>query len=123
MGKTALALSRKEWQAYRPGSRAVEKLDPERRDRAWGVAQMAADVLRERFGASRVVVFGSLAHDEWFTRWSDIDLAAWGIPPDAFFRAVAAVTGLSAEFKVDLVDPHDCRPEVRRVIEREGVAV
>ena len=123
MGKTALVLSRKEWQAYRPGSKVVEKLDPERWDRAWGVARTAADLLRERFGATHVVVFGSLAREEWFTRWSDIDLAAWGIPPDAFFRAVAAVTGLSAEFKVDLVDPHDCRPEMRRVIEREGVAV
>jgi predicted nucleotidyltransferase len=123
MGKTALELSKKQWQAYRPGSRAVEKPNPERRDRAWEVARTAANLLRERFGATRVVVFGSLAHDEWFTRWSDIDLAAWGISPDAFFRAVAEVTGLSAEFKVDLVDPHDCRPAMRQSIDREGVAV
>ena len=123
MGKTALELSEKEWRAYRPSSRMVEETDLDRLDRARAVARTAADLLHERFGASRVVVFGSLAHDEWFTRWSDIDLAAWGIPPGAFFRAVAAVTGLSAEFKVDLVDPHDCRPALRRVIEREGVAM
>lgn len=123
MGKTALELSKKEWQAYRPGSRIVEEPNQDRLDRAWDVARTAADLLRERFGATRIVAFGSLAHDEWFTRWSDIDLAAWGIAPDAFFRAVAAVTGLSAEFKVDLVDPHDCRPELRRAIEREGVVV
>jgi predicted nucleotidyltransferase len=123
MGKTALELSEKEWQAYRPGSRIIKEPTLDRLDRAWGVARAAAEVLRSRFGATRVVVFGSLTHDESFTRWSDIDLAAWGIPPDAFFRAVAAVTGLSAEFKVDLVDPYDCRPALRQAIEREGVAV
>jgi len=123
MGKTALELSEKEWEAYRPASSIVEEPDPDRLNQAWSLARTAADVLRERFGATRVVVFGSLAHDEWFTRWSDIDLAAWGISPEAFFRAVAAVTGLSTEFKLDLVDPQDCRPALRRAIEREGVAV
>jgi predicted nucleotidyltransferase len=123
MGKTALELSKEEWKAYRPSSRVLEEPSPERRSRAWETARTAADLLRRRFGATHVVVFGSLAHDEWFTRCSDIDLAASGIPPDAFFRAVAAVTGLSAEFKVDLVDPQDCRPALRQVIEREGVAV
>jgi uncharacterized protein len=123
MGKTALELSEKEWHAYRPGSRLIEEPNYDRLHRAWDQARTAARLLRERFGATRVVVFGSLAHDEWFNRWSDIDLAAWGIPPDAFFRAVAAVTGLSAEFKVDLVDPDDCQPALRRAIEQEGVTV
>jgi predicted nucleotidyltransferase len=123
MGKTALELSEKEWQTYRPGSKIIEEPNLDRLNRAWDVARTAADLLRERFGANQVVVFGSLAHDEGFTRWSDIDLAVWGISPDAFFRAVAAVTGLSTEFKVDLVDPQDCRPALRRAIEREGVAV
>jgi predicted nucleotidyltransferase len=123
MGNTALELSKKEWQAYRPDSRIVNEANRDRLDRAWELARTAADMLRERFGANGVVVFGSLAHDEWFTRWSDIDLAAWGIPPDVFFRAVAAVTGLSAEFRIDLVDPRDCRPALRQVIEREGVPV
>jgi predicted nucleotidyltransferase len=70
-----------------------------------------------------VVAFGSLAHRDGFTLWSDIDLAAWGIPPDAFYRAVAAVTGISSEFKIDLVAPEDCPPSLRRVIEREGVSL
>ena len=80
-------------------------------------------MLRERFGATRVVAFGSLTRCEWFTPWSDIDLAVWDIPPDAFYRAVAAVTGLDPEFKADLVAPEDCQPSLRRVIDREGVAL
>jgi predicted nucleotidyltransferase len=87
------------------------------------VARAAAKVLREQFGATRVVAFGSLAHRDGFTLWSDIDLAAWGITPGAFYRAVAVVTGISPEFKVDLVAPEDCQPTLRHVIEREGVAL
>jgi predicted nucleotidyltransferase len=93
------------------------------RRRAWSVARTAAEVLRRRFGATRVVAFDSLARRDWFTPWSDIDLAAWGIPPDAFHRAVAAVTGISSEFQVDLVAPEDCRPALRQVVEQEGVSL
>lgn len=80
-----------------------------------------ARLLRERFGATRVVVFGSLTRRAWFGAWSDIDLAAWDIPADRFYRAVAAVTGVSPDFAVDLVDPESYRPAVRRSIEQEGI--
>jgi len=85
------------------------------------VARIAARLLCEGFGATRVVAFGSLVHRAWFTPWSDIDLAAWGVPADQFYRAVAAVTGVSPDFEVDLVDPEGCRPAVRQFIEREGI--
>jgi len=62
-----------------------------------------------------------LVHQGWFGPWSDIDLAAWGIPGNQFYRAVAAVSGISSDFKVDLVDPEDCRPAVRQMIEPEGI--
>ena len=123
MGKTALALTQEEWQAYRPAARIDHDQASDRWERAWRVAHTAAEVLRQQYGATRVVVFGSAARREWFTPWSDIDLAAWGIAPDAFFRAVAAVTGISPEFKVDLVAPEDCQPALRHSIEREGVAL
>lgn len=67
-----------------------------------------------------VVVFGSLVRRDWFTPWSDIDLAVWGIPANQFYQAVAAVTGLSPDFEVDLVDAEDCSTSLRRTIEREG---
>ena len=67
-----------------------------RRRQAWRVARQAAELLRNQYDADKVVVFGSLVRDDWFTPWSDIDLAAWGIPPDRFYGAVAAVMGLSA---------------------------
>ena len=127
MAKTALELTPQEWQAYRPDqmSRHLSSpADPEtrlRRRRAWRVARHAAKVLREQFGAQRVVIFGSLAQRGWFTQWSDIDLAAWGVPDERFYQAVATITALSAAFKVDLVDPTTCRPRLRQAIEREGI--
>lgn len=50
-------------------------------------------------------------------------MAAWGIPDDRFYAAVAAVIELSPEFKVDLVDPSECRESIRRAIQDEGVDV
>lgn len=121
MARTALDLTDEELQAYRPGREPDEQEVTERWERAWEVARIAARLLREGFGATRVVAFGSLARRVWFNPWSDIDLAAWGIPADQFYRAVAAVTGVSPDFEVDLVDPEGCRPAVRRFIEREGI--
>ncbi|MCX7707276.1 MAG: nucleotidyltransferase domain-containing protein [Anaerolineae bacterium] len=127
MTRTALDLSTQEWQAYRPGSLAGSQPIPQtptadrRRRQAWRVARRAAQLLRERYGASKVVLFGSLTHDAWFTSRSDIDLAAWGIPPECFYSAVATVTGLSATFKIDLVDGDACRSSLRTTIEREGI--
>ena len=92
-----------------------------RRERAWQVARRAAALLRDRFGATRVVAFGSLARGEGFTRWSDVDIAAWGISPSDTFRAVAAVLDVDSEIQVNLVDVAICRPALLASIERDGI--
>lgn len=101
------------------GSEAIELR--QRRERAWQTAERAAQILKESLAAERVVVFGSLVDPHRFTKWSDIDIAAWGIPPDRYFHAVAAVCDMSPEFKIDLVDPEICRSSLRQAIEKEGV--
>ena len=95
MARTALDLTSDELRSYRPDSRLSEWQTEERWERAWEQARIAARLLREKFGVTRVVAFGSLAHRDWFSPWSDIDLAAWEIPVDQFYRAVAVVTGIS----------------------------
>lgn len=121
MARTALDLTAEELRSYRPGTEPDAQQVAKRWEQAWEVARKAAHLLRERFGARRVVVFGSLAHRAWFTPWSDIDLAAWGISADQFYRAVAAVTGISPDFEVNLLDPEGCRPTVRQTIRSEGI--
>jgi predicted nucleotidyltransferase len=121
VAKTALDLTPEEYRAYHPGKEWDQEVVAARWDRAWEVARDAARLLREKFGAKRVVVFGSLAHRTLFSPWSDVDLAAWEIPVDRFYRAIAAVIGMGEDIEVDLVDPKDCRPKLREIIEREGI--
>lgn len=127
MVKTALELTPEEWQIYQPLAVLQErqKKTAEQTEKRWRqacrVAGEAAMLLRKEFGASRVVLFGSAAHRSWFTGQSDIDLAVWGIAPERFFAAVAAMTGFSADFQIDLVDPESCSPTLRSIIERDGI--
>jgi len=90
-------------------------------EQAWRAARQAAQVLRDRFGATRVVVFGSLAQPKGFTRWSDVDLAAWGLAPRDTFRAMNAVADVQREIEMNLVDVGTCPAELLAEIERQGV--
>jgi predicted nucleotidyltransferase len=100
----------------------ASKMKP-RMSKAWELAQMAAKVLREQYHARRVVVFGSLLSESRFTSWSDVDIAAWGIPADQTFRAIGTVMDLDSSFEINLVDVNTCTPSLLRVIEQEGVDV
>jgi len=123
---TALELKREEWRAYNPsaGLKRYKKTDiSTRKTEALELARKAANLLRKEFGATKVVIFGSLAHGEWFSPRSDIDLAAWGIIPESFYSAVALVTGLSSSFRVDLVDIGECKPGLRKAIEEGGIEI
>lgn len=91
-----------------------------RRQRAWDVARRVAALLRRRFGVSHMAVFGSLLHEDRFTRWSDLDLAVWGLRPEETFRAMGVAMEADAEIQVNLVDVGTCRPSLLAVIEREG---
>jgi uncharacterized protein len=123
MSRTALAMTTQELQGYQLHSSKCAPADKDLRDQAWRLARRAASALRERFGAHRVVVFGSLVPRACFSTISDIDLAAWGIPADQYYRAVAAVNELSTDFRVDLIDPSDCSPSLRVAIEEDGVEI
>jgi uncharacterized protein len=65
--------------------------------------------------------FGSLLHEVRFTPWSDIDIAAWGIPADQTFRAIGAVLDLDSSFAINLVDVNTCSPTLLKAIEKEAV--
>ncbi|MFO7633090.1 MAG: nucleotidyltransferase domain-containing protein [Caldilinea sp.] len=88
--------------------------------RAREVANAAASVLRAQYGATRVVVFGSLALPARFHVRSDVDLAVWGIDERAYLRAVADVTALDADVLIDLVRAEEATPSLHATIERDG---
>jgi predicted nucleotidyltransferase len=92
-----------------------------RRELGWKLAKKAAQLLRSQFQAKRVAVFGSLLHEARFTPWSDIDIAAWGIPSDQTFRAIGAVLDLDSSLEINLVDVNTCSPNLLKAIEKEAV--
>ena len=112
MARTALDLSVEELMAYDPRPRRSIH-DPKRWAEAWELAKRAAHLLSESFGATRVVAFGSLAHRDCFHERSDVDLAAWGIPPERFYRAAAAITEIDPSIHLDLIDADHCPDRFR----------
>ena len=55
----------------------------ERQKEGLDVAKKCANFLKEKYGATKVVLFGSLLNHEKMTPHSDIDLAVWGLPERA----------------------------------------
>ena len=88
---------------------------------AWEVARKAAQILKERYDADRVRVFGSLVHEGRFHAGSDIDLAVEGLKPVEYWKALTSVMFLDDQLSIEMVDQVTCRPEIWSVVEREGI--
>ena len=124
--RTAKDLSPAELAAYRERLDAhfrTRQVDEALLQRAWQTAYRVAAMLYEDFGATRVAVFGSLAGREWFSPRSDIDIAVWGLPTRAYFRAVSETIGFSSEFKIDLVDFESCKGRFRAQIRHQIIGI
>jgi predicted nucleotidyltransferase len=98
----------------------AERTLQERFARAWRVAGRAAELLKTEFAAQRVVVFGSLLQLELFHIRSDVDLAAWGIDEQRYYRAVAQLLSLDTQISIDLVRIKESRPSLQATILRDG---
>lgn len=123
--KTALDLTPEELEDYRTAARRrhaqKKQALAQREQRAWELARRAAALLRAQFGVTRVKVFGSLAHEGYFTPWSDVDIAAWDIRMEDTLRAIGAVMDISSDIQVNLVDVNICSTLLLESIEREGI--
>ena len=126
MALTALNLPPEELKKYHPREeflrrRAETRLEvAKRRRRALAAAQRAAQLLKAEFDANEVILFGSLTRRGSFTLFSDIDLAARGIPSTRYLAAMDAVLRLSAEFKIDLAELETCPPALLKNIAKDG---
>ena len=99
------------------------KVDAALLQRAWQTAHKIAAMLYEDFSATQVAVFGSLAQQKSFAKWSDIDIAVWGIPSEMYFRASSRVSDISGLFKVDLVEYEKCKGIFRERIQKQLVPI
>jgi len=112
---------------YRATVRARSERDARaldaRRERALNLARTAASLLTREYGATRVVLFGSLAHGRWFSDASDIDLAARGLGAEAHLLALARLEDIAGGLRIDLVRAEHCPPTLLAAIEEDGVAL
>ena len=124
---TALELTREGWKPYLEAARRrpapPEPTPAEQRARAQLLERIykAADILKARFGARRVVLFGSLAHAAWFVPDSDVDLAVEGLVDGDYWEAWRLVEEVIGDRPVDLIEIERAGESLRRAIERYGV--
>ena len=124
---TALELKQEGWQQYFPERRGEPKttnLKPEQEEERTATVQrarQAAAVLKEQFGALRVVLVGSLAHRAWFHPGGDVDLAVQGLPPRAYWQALRAAEDIISDRTVDLVEIESVSESLKGAIERYGI--
>ncbi len=125
--KTVKDLRLEEIEQYRKSYKEREKQKKvkirQRYKEAWETARAAAEILYKKYKAKKVVIFGSLGNEEFFNEWSDIDIAVWGIVPELYYKAIAEIISLSPIFKIDIVDPDDCSESLKKLIEKEGIAI
>jgi predicted nucleotidyltransferase len=93
----------------------------QQRERAWDVARTAAGLLKEKYGAQRVMLFGSLARNDSFHLRSDVDLVVWGLDEKLYYRVVSRLLDLDPTIKVDLIMAEEAPPALLKALEREGV--
>lgn len=126
MAKTALEITDKDMAIYR--ATAIQRAEQarqkhlQRAQQAQELARQAAELLKVEFGATEVILFGSLARGYIHQR-SDIDLAVKNILPQNFWRAWIILDRLDDTFEIDLFDIDAAPPTLRLIIEREGIVL
>lgn len=105
----------------RAAARGLTPAEAAARDDLLKRVRGAAAVLKACYGATRVILFGSLAHEAWYVADSDVDLAVEGLAGDTIWRAWRAVEEIIGDRPVDLVEVETARESLRNAIERTGM--
>lgn len=91
--------------------------------RAWHVAHEVAALLYEQFGATQVVVFGSLTEPMGFTKGSDIDIAVSGLSHDMYDKAYNKIMNFDSEFKIDFINFDISKGIFRERIKHQAIPI
>jgi predicted nucleotidyltransferase len=124
---TALELTREQWQPYIEAARQrvarpkVTLAEQNERVQLLKYVRQAATELKTRFGAKRVILFGSLAEAAWFTPASDVDLAVEGLSPDVYWQAWRLAENIIKTRPVDFVELETARESLQQAILQYGI--
>ena len=90
----------------------------QRQKKGLDVAKKCANFLKEKYGVTKVILFGSLLNYEKMTPHSDIDLAVWGLPEKDYFKAVGFLLEIADSFSINLVEIQNVRPYILPAIDQ-----
>lgn len=85
------------------------------------VARRATALLKQDFKVETVVLFGSMLSFAHIHARSDVDLAVWGLDPQAYYRAVGCLLALEPRIQIDLVEAELASSRILSAIETTGV--
>ncbi len=124
---TALELTPEQLQIYIENHRrrkphVLTQAEIAEREALIAKAREAANMLREKYGVKRVTLFGSLAHQAWFSPDSDVDIMVEGIGPE-YWRAWGEVEKIIGKRQVDLVDWDMASESLRRAVRKKGIVL
>ena len=91
--------------------------------RAWNTAYQVATLLYEQFGATQVVVFGSLTEPIGFTNRSDIDIAVSGLSTADYDKAWRIVMDFKSGFKIDFINFDTSKGLFRERIKYQAIPI
>jgi len=87
---------------------------------AISVAKRVAEFLKQR-GATKVILFGSLATDDYRYGISDIDIYFEGLPYGEELRVAGDAMSAFSDFNLDLIPAGHCPSALKKSIEEFGV--
>jgi predicted nucleotidyltransferase len=100
--------------------RQAEEIKAIRSD-AMDKAKKIAAMLKEKYGANKVILFGSIVKSDYLHEKSDIDLLVYGIKPEDFLRAGVDAWKISVCFDVDIIPAEKAEKTIVEIAEREGI--
>jgi predicted nucleotidyltransferase len=86
-------------------------------------ARELADLLKADFGATEVILFGSMCALDTIHLGSDIDLAVWNLPAPDYFAALGQLLVQSMGFDIDLVRMETAPLSLKIHISKEGLVL
>ena len=126
---TALELGPEGWIHYiskfrqRSGHSDITESAKDDREKLMIRIRELAAAIKTRFGARRVILFGSLAHEAWFRSDSDVDLAVEGLSGEDYLKAWGLAEEIITDRPVDLVEIETASDSMKKAIERYGVEI
>lgn len=104
---------------------AIEKRQAEEiafiRSDAMDKARNVATLLKEKYGAKRVILFGSIVKSDYLHERSDIDLLVEGIKSEDFLRAGADAWRVTDPFDVDIIPAGIAHKNILKKALKEGI--